>query len=86
MTYIALTFAFFSLVLNSYIHKIKENLDSREKLIYKENVILCRFLIHMTQRSIFSINRTKYLSKPQAFAKVTYHGFSKCEGKCYPNT
>ena len=41
---------------------------------------------NMTQRSIFSINRTKYLSKPQAFAKVTYHGFFKCEGKCYPNT
>ena len=40
----------------------------------------------MTQRPIFSINRTNYLSKPQAFAKVTYHGFFKCEGKCYPNT
>ena len=35
----------------------------------------------MTQRSIFSINRTKYLSKPQAFVKVTYHGFFECEGK-----
>ena len=22
----------------------------------------------------------------QAFTKVTYHGFFKCEGKCYPNT
>ena len=40
----------------------------------------------MTQWSLFSINRTKYFSKPQAFAKVTYHGFFKCEGKCYPNT
>ena len=44
------------------------------------------FLSNMTQRSLFSINRTKYFSKPQAFAKVTYHGFFKCEGKCYPNT
>ena len=43
-------------------------------------------LSNMTQRSLFSINRTKYFSKPQAFAKVTYHGFFKCEGKCYPNT
>ena len=41
---------------------------------------------NMTQRSLFSMNRTKYFSKPQAFAKVTYHGIFKCEGKCYPNT
>ena len=40
----------------------------------------------MTQWSLFFINRTKYFSKPQAFTKVTYHGFFKCEGKCYPNT
>ena len=41
-------------------------------------------LIHDT-RSIFSKNRTKYYSKPQAFAKVTYHGFSNeiKVNKCY---
>ena len=40
----------------------------------------------MTQGLIFSKNKTKNCSRPQAFAKVTYHGFFKCEGKCYPNT
>ena len=40
----------------------------------------------MTQGLIFSMNRTKNCSRPQAFTKVTYHGFFKCEGKCYPNT
>ena len=40
----------------------------------------------MTQGLIFSKNRTKNYFKPQAFAKVTYHGFFKCEGKCYPST
>ena len=37
-------------------------------------------------RSLFSENRTKTWSQPQAFAKVTYHGFFKCEGNCYPIT
>ena len=40
----------------------------------------------MTQGLIFLKNRTKHCSRPHAFTKVTYHGFFKCEGKCYPNT
>ena len=37
-------------------------------------------------RSIFSQGTEPKFVKPQGFTKVTYHGFFKCEGKCYPNT
>ena len=54
-------------------------------------VILCRFLIlfklfNNDTRSNFLKEQNQNCSRPQAFAKVTYHGFLKCEGKCYPNT
>ena len=54
---------------------------------YPANTILQHLMSSiMTQGPIFSMNRTKICFRPQAFAKVTYHGFFKCEGKCYPNT
>ena len=37
-------------------------------------------------RSYFLNEQNQNSSKPQAFAQFTYHGFFKCEGKCYPNT
>ena len=40
----------------------------------------------MTQGLFSLITEPNIWSKPQAFTKVTYHGFFKCEGKCYPNT
>ena len=44
-----------------------------------------RFAINDT-RSNFLNEQNQNCSRSQAFAKVTYHGFFKCEGKCYPNT
>ena len=37
-------------------------------------------------RSNFLKEQNQNCSRPQAFTKVTYHGFFKCEGKCYPNS
>ena len=37
-------------------------------------------------RSNFLKEQNQNCSRPQAFTKVTYHGFLKSEGKCYPNT
>ena len=54
-------------------------------------IILHRFLIlfKLSNNDIgsnFLNEQNQNCSRPQSFAKVTYHGFFKCEGKCYPNT
>ena len=37
-------------------------------------------------KSNFLKDQNQNCSRPQAFTKVTYHGFFMCDGKCYPNT
>ena len=54
-------------------------------------IILCRFLIlfkfsNNDTRSNFLKEQNQNCSRPQGFTKVTYHGFFKCERKCYLNT
>ena len=55
------------------------------------SLIFCRILIlfklsNYDTRSNFLKEQNQNCSRPHAFTKVTYHGFFKCEGKCYPNT
>ena len=44
-----------------------------------------RITFNNDTRSNFLKEQNQNCSRPQAFAKITYHGFFKCEGKCYPN-
>ena len=48
--------------------------------------IFLPFVSNNDTRSNFLKEQNQNCSRPQAFAKVTYHGFFKCEGKYYPNT
>ena len=62
--------------------KTKQTEAWQTKFIMKKRELLT----NNDTRSSFLKEQNQNCSRPHTFTKVTYHGFFKCEGKCYPNT
>ena len=73
-----------------YLHKLLLDFKSKRLAMINKNRAFVQYnsrdLSINDTRSNFLNEQNQNFSRPQAFAKVTYHGFFKCEGKCYPNT